>query len=90
MAVFSAAAGRCLSPQARPSAGSTPARSTVVSVLFMEGIEMLVLTRKSGEEVMIGDVRVRVVRVEGNRVRVAIEAPKEVQIRRAELDRKDK
>lgn len=51
---------------------------------------MLVLTRKSGEEVMIGDVRVRVVRVEGNRVRVAIEAPKEVQIRRAELDRKDK
>lgn len=49
---------------------------------------MLVLTRKSGEEILIGEVRMRVVRIDGNRVRIAIDAPKEVPVLRAELERK--
>ena len=46
---------------------------------------MLVLTRKSGQTIHIGDVVVRVVRTHGNRCRIAIEAPREVLIRRGEL-----
>ena len=48
---------------------------------------MLVLTRKHGEEIMIGsDLRITVVALEGNRVRLGITAPQEINIRRAELD----
>ena len=44
---------------------------------------MLVLTRKVGEELIInGDIRVSVVRVCGNRVRLGIQAPSDVCIRR--------
>jgi len=44
---------------------------------------MLVLSRKVGEELIInGDIRVSVVRVRGNRVRIGIEAPRNVLVRR--------
>lgn len=44
---------------------------------------MLVLSRKVGEEVIIdGHIRVSVVRVRGNRVRIGIQAPPDVCIRR--------
>ena len=47
---------------------------------------MLVLTRKIGERIHIGDeVVITVVAVDGNRIRLGIEAPREVHIRRAEL-----
>ena len=47
---------------------------------------MLVLTRKLGEKIMIGDtVTVTVVDIKGDSVRLAIEAPKEVKIFRAEI-----
>ena len=47
---------------------------------------MLVLSRKPGEELVIGnDVRVHVVRIVGNRVTLGVEAPREVKVRRAEL-----
>jgi carbon storage regulator CsrA len=47
---------------------------------------MLVLTRKTGEKVVIGDdITVTVVAVTGNRVRVSIDAPDQVPILRAEL-----
>lgn len=47
---------------------------------------MLVLSRKSGEEVLIGrDVQVKVVAIRGSRVRLGVSAPEEVEIRRAEL-----
>lgn len=47
---------------------------------------MLVLSRKVGEEIVIGsDVVLRVSRIRGNQVSLAIEAPKGVVIRRAEL-----
>ncbi|WP_432504453.1 carbon storage regulator CsrA [Kineococcus arenarius] len=47
---------------------------------------MLVLTRKAGESVVIGDeVVVRVLEVRGDVVRVGIEAPREVQVHRQEV-----
>lgn len=47
---------------------------------------MLVLSRKSGEEIVIDDrITVTVTRVSGNRVTLAIKAPDEVRILRGEL-----
>ena len=47
---------------------------------------MLVLSRKPGEKVVIGNgITVTVVEVQGNRVRVGIDAPEQVRILRGEL-----
>jgi carbon storage regulator len=47
---------------------------------------MLVLSRKPNESIQIGnDVVLTVLQVQGNRVRLGIEAPAKVVIRRAEL-----
>lgn len=47
---------------------------------------MLVLSRKPGQQIQIDDgVFVKVLRVQGNTVRIGIDAPREVQIRRLEL-----
>lgn len=47
---------------------------------------MLVLSRKVGEEIVIGDnVRVRVLSVQGNQIRLGFVAPREVSIQRLEL-----
>jgi carbon storage regulator len=47
---------------------------------------MLVLTRKLGEEIVIGEnVRVTVVRIDGNKVRVGIAAHASVPVRRQEV-----
>lgn len=47
---------------------------------------MLVLSRKVDQEIMIGDdIRLTIVRVEGNRVRIGVSAPRDVRILRGEL-----
>ena len=47
---------------------------------------MLILQRRIGESLMIGEeIRVSVVSIEGGRVRLAISAPPEVSILRSEL-----
>ena len=47
---------------------------------------MLVLTRKVGQEIKIGEgVSIRINGVQGGRVRVGIEAKPDVQVRRGEL-----
>jgi carbon storage regulator CsrA len=47
---------------------------------------MLVLSRKPGEKVVIGNgITLTVVEVKGNRVRLAFDAPDQVRILRAEL-----
>ncbi len=50
---------------------------------------MLVLSRRVGEKILIGDdIEVAVAEVRGNVVRLAIAAPPEVRIDREELRRK--
>jgi carbon storage regulator CsrA len=47
---------------------------------------MLVLTRKQNEQIIIGEnVRIKVMMIRGNQVRLALEAPRQVPICRAEL-----
>ncbi len=47
---------------------------------------MLVLTRKLGEVITIGDeIRITVVSIEGNQVKLGIDAPKSVKVHRAEI-----
>ena len=47
---------------------------------------MLVLTRKPGENIFIGDnVSLTVVEVKGDSVRIAVDAPREVKIYRGEI-----
>ena len=47
---------------------------------------MLILTRRVGETLMIGDdVTVTVLEVKGNQVRVGVNAPREVAVHREEI-----
>lgn len=47
---------------------------------------MLVLSRKPGEQIVVGDnIRITVVAVSGGRVKIGIDAPDEVAIHRSEL-----
>lgn len=47
---------------------------------------MLILTRRVGETLMIGDeVSVRVLGVKGNQVRLGVNAPKDIAVHREEI-----
>ena len=46
---------------------------------------MLVLTRKVGECIWIGDVKVMIVLASGDKIRLGVEAPKEVPVHRGEI-----
>ena len=47
---------------------------------------MLILTRRIGETIVIGtDVRVTALGIQGNQVRIGIDAPKEVAVHRQEI-----
>ena len=48
---------------------------------------MLILTRRIGETIIIGDdnVQVQVLGIKGNQVRLGIDAPKEVAVHRQEI-----
>jgi len=47
---------------------------------------MLILTRRVGETLMIGDdVAVTVLGVKGNQVRIGVKAPKDVMVHREEI-----
>lgn len=48
---------------------------------------MLVLSRKKDEEIVIGDglIRIVVIEVRGDKVRIGIEAPKDVPVHRREV-----
>lgn len=47
---------------------------------------MLVLTRRAGQGIRIGsDIEVRVIRIEGDRVVLGFDAPREIVVSRSEL-----
>ena len=51
---------------------------------------MLVLTRKADEQILIGDdIKITLVRVRGNSVRIGIDAPKHIRVVRGELAARD-
>ena len=50
------------------------------------GDEMLVLSRKQDEKIIIGDnISLMVISIQGDKVRLGIEAPKDVSIHRQEV-----
>ena len=50
---------------------------------------MLVLSRKPGERIVIGpNIELTVVDIRGNKVRLAVEAPREVSVHRQEVYRR--
>ena len=51
---------------------------------------MLVLTRKADEQILIGDdIKITLIRVRGNSVRIGIDAPKKIRVVRGELAARD-
>ncbi|MGK4153199.1 carbon storage regulator CsrA [Kurthia gibsonii] len=47
---------------------------------------MLVLTRKVGESIMIGDgIEVKIIGVDGDQVKLGIEAPRHIKVHRQEV-----
>jgi carbon storage regulator len=52
----------------------------------MEDLTMLVLSRKQDEKIIIGDsITLMVISIQGDKVRLGIEAPKHVSIHREEV-----
>lgn len=57
-----------------------------MNVASLGSINMLILTRRSGESLMVGDsVKLTVLAIKGNQVRIGIDAPKEVAVHREEI-----
>src|SRR3712207_393069 len=53
---------------------------------FQGGSSVLIITRRAGEKIMLGDeVAVEVMEIVGNQVRVGIRAPRSVRVYREEL-----
>jgi carbon storage regulator len=49
---------------------------------------MLILTRKSGQSVHIGDeIKITIIEVKGNQVRIGVDAPRHVTVHREEIYR---
>ena len=61
------------------------ATDSAILSLQRKGLQMLVITRKSGEGVWIGDSHVIVRFTENGTVKLSIDAPRDVPIRRDEL-----
>ena len=53
---------------------------------FQGGIQVLIITRRQGEKIMLGDdIVVHVMEIVGNSVRVGIDAPRSVPVYREEI-----
>lgn len=57
-----------------------------MSILLLKEDFMLVLSRQSDETIIIGDnIRVTIVEVRGDKVRIGIDAPRDVTVHRQEI-----
>jgi carbon storage regulator len=67
---------------------SFPRTSAFTGAFFKEGHKMLVLSRKRGQGIVIGNgVTVTILDVQGERVKLGFAAPAEVPIHREEIHR---
>jgi len=67
----------------RPPSALQAMRTTIIT---SEGIAMLILTRRTEESIMIGTtIKLIVLGVKGNQVRIGIEAPRDVAVHREEI-----
>jgi len=54
--------------------------------IYNKELTMLILTRRVGETLMVGDdVTVTVLGVKGNQVRIGVNAPKDISVHREEI-----
>ncbi len=61
-------------------------QSTRSSGSRQRGDKMLVLTRKKGESIQIGnDIEIKITSIKGDQVKIGINAPKNVEIHRKEV-----
>ncbi len=68
--------------------GSIPWQALVISnqEAFNGVSKMLVLSRKEAESIFVGhDVKITVISIQGNKVRIGIDAPKDMQVHREEV-----
>jgi carbon storage regulator len=75
-------------PYARGQAGKYGCRQKLISPFLDPGRHpgMLVLTRKSNQSIMIGDdIEVSVLAIVGEKVRIGIQAPRDVPVFRKEV-----
>ena len=57
---------------------------------FLRDLLMLTLSRKVGEKITIGtEIELTIVEVRGDKVRIGIDAPRELRVLRKELEEKD-
>jgi len=56
--------------------------------IYTEGT-MLVISRKAGETILIGDVTVKILSTQPSRVKVGIEADRDVRVVRGELEKEE-
>jgi carbon storage regulator len=60
--------------------------SIAPSQLSMEGLPMLILTRRPGESIQVGEnIEISILEIRGNQVRIGINAPPDVLVLRSEL-----
>src|SRR5258708_3545496 len=84
--------------QSKPHWSNTAGRSATPVFFFLsvaerdrlrEGKPMLVLSRKIGEQLVIGEnIRLTIVSIKGNQVRIGSTAPPEVRVDREEVARR--
>lgn len=56
----------------------------------MEMTSMLVLSRKKSEKIKLGDsIEITIVRISGNKVRLGIHAPPDIEVLRQELQKEE-
>ena len=57
-----------------------------MTVGIRKGVSMLILTRRAGETLVIGDgIEITVLGTKGNQVRLGVKAPRDVPVHRAEI-----